>query len=652
MSKRLEVIQTLARLGPVPSIWTEIRGAETVASRVEEARRKTKDLEEKETHIFSALEPKVMDVVDHNMLVRYRTNHQSRLGRLLGLSYRSDRRAIRVFQIGGETTSITDELEFVEEIVELQRCLQAWQETVGALIPQLEHRYAGRGTNWEAVLQDIGDVEALLDGWPGNRRRLMDLLTGEDGPDRSRELVRKLESGCVELEDLIQTGLDTSVRDQMKEGSLTLSSLEDLVQDATFTVERIEDAVDGPLGDAQETISDLKQFRDLMESGARLTNLEREHFRAQNALKTDFGTRFKSFETDWSEIVTSLEWTDKLLKMVGPEMPSADLMDHALRPRDGSYYESIAHSTADTLREAGSQTAPLLETYDFTSAPWESWEQAEFQELRKWSQELSEDADSAGDWLLYKVAVADLDRLVGAAATDLIRQVTDDGDLVSDIIEHRALLTWLDWVYQQEPALAGFTPLEQEDLIVHFRELDEQLVVATQQEVARRVFGRYPDMYASDVRAGELVNLLEQLSKKRGQWPVRRLIRTIPRLIQTLKPCFLMIPQPIFLWASRRQVQARRQLLLGILDGVEATSRLRRQHLDFRGDVQLRQHMLKLGQGRQGQSRLAMHLPPQRVDLRLGRGGVKGYQSPLARMVLQFPDEACYLLDGVEDVHA
>ena len=172
MSKRLEVIQTLARLGPVPSIWTEIRGAETVASRVEEARRKTKDLEEKETHIFSALEPKVMDVVDHNMLVRYRTNHQSRLGRLLGLSYRSDRRAIRAFRIGGETTSITDELEFIEEIVELQRCLQAWQETVGALIPQLEHRYAGRGTNWEAVLQDIGDVEALLDGWPGNRRRL------------------------------------------------------------------------------------------------------------------------------------------------------------------------------------------------------------------------------------------------------------------------------------------------------------------------------------------------------------------------------------------------------------------------------------------------------------------------------------------------
>ena len=47
-----------------------------------------------------------------------------------------------------------------------------------------------------------------------------------------------------------------------------------------------------------------------------------------------------------------------------------------------------------------------------------------------------------------------------------------------------------------------------------------------------------------------------------------------------------------------------------------------------------------------------MHLPPQRVDLRLGRGGVQDYQSPLVRMVLQFPDKACYFLDGVEDVHA
>ena len=153
-----------------------------------------------------------------------------------------------------------------------------------------------------------------------------------------------------------------------------------------------------------------------------------------------------------------------------------------------------------------------------------------------------QDADSAGDWLLYKAAVADLDRLVGSAATDRIRQVTDDSDLVPDIIERRALLAWLDWVYQQEPVLAGFTPLEQEDLIASFRELDEQLVVAAQQEVARRVFGQYPDMYASDVRAGELVDLRGQLSRRRRQWPVRRLIRTIPRLIQALKPCFLMSP--------------------------------------------------------------------------------------------------------------
>ena len=338
VAKWLEVIQTIARLGPVPPTWTQIRGTETVATRVEEARRLTKDIEEKETHLFSALEPSVLNVVDHNMLVRYRTNHQSRLGRLLGSSYRSDRRSIRAFRIGGETTSFSEELKFVEEIVEMQLCLEAWHEMVGALTLQLEHRYAGRETNWEAVLQDIGDVEALLEGWPGNRRHLIGLLTGEDGTDRARELILTLESSCAELENFIQTGLDPNVCNQVKEGSLTLSSLGDLVQDATLTTKRIEDAVNEPLGDAQETISDLKQFRDLMESGAQLTILEREHYQAENALKSDFGARFKSFKTDWSDIVSSLAWTDELLKIVEPAKPSAVLIDHAVRPQGASFY--------------------------------------------------------------------------------------------------------------------------------------------------------------------------------------------------------------------------------------------------------------------------------------------------------------------------
>ena len=198
------------------------------------------------------------------------------------------------FRLGGKKTSLSDELKFVEAIVELQRCLEAWHEVVEALTPLLEHRFAGRQTKWEIVLQDIGDVEVLLNGWPGNRRNLIGLLTGEDDAHRSRELVQTLEAACTEVDNLIQTGLDTSLCDQVKEGSVTLSSLTNLIQDATITVERIEDVVHEPPRNALETIPGLKGFRDLMESGARLKILEREHSQAENALQTDLRSEVQS----------------------------------------------------------------------------------------------------------------------------------------------------------------------------------------------------------------------------------------------------------------------------------------------------------------------------------------------------------------------
>jgi very-short-patch-repair endonuclease len=110
------------------------------------------------------------------------------------------------------------------------------------------------------------------------------------------------------------------------------------------------------------------------------------------------------------------------------------------------------------------------------------------------------------------------------------------------MVERRVLGAWLDWVYQQEQVLEGFTSPEQADLIAKFKELDEQLVLAAQFQVRRKIFERYPDIYATSGRTNELGMLRGELSKRRMRAPVRKLFRTIPRLIQTLKPCFLVSP--------------------------------------------------------------------------------------------------------------
>jgi very-short-patch-repair endonuclease len=230
------------------------------------------------------------------------------------------------------------------------------------------------------------------------------------------------------------------------------------------------------------------------------------------------------------------------------------LSEHAREPKEASFYQNVADRAEVAIEEAESQIAHVMSNYDIAQGPWDSWENAKFEEIKVWSQALSQDADSASDWLLYRQALTDLDHVVGAGTTDLIRRHTEECELVPDIIERRILSTWLDWAYQDEPSLVQFASAEQDNLIANFKELDQQLPIAAQQEVFKRVLERYPDIYSSNVRTGELADLRGQLSRRRRQWSVRRLLRAIPRLIQTLKPCFFMSPLAVSQYLPRSDV--------------------------------------------------------------------------------------------------
>ncbi|MCI0778406.1 MAG: hypothetical protein J4N32_00155 [Chloroflexi bacterium] len=65
----------------------------------------------------------------------------------------------------------------------------------------------------------------------------------------------------------------------------------------------------------------------------------------------------------------------------------------------------------------GEQLAPLWDRYDQDGGPWDAWPEARFQDVLSWADELSDDADSASDWIIYKNAVAELDSLLGAGTT-------------------------------------------------------------------------------------------------------------------------------------------------------------------------------------------------------------------------------------------
>lgn len=104
---------------------------------------------------------------------------------------------------------------------------------------------------------------------------------------------------------------------------------------------------------------------------------------------------------------------------------------------------------------------------------------------------------------------------------------------------------WLDQATTQAPALANFSRAAHEAKIQRFRELDQELLNAAQQVIAARLASARPrtnGFVQEHAASAEISILVREFDKKRRIKPLRKLLREAPRVIQSLKPCFMMSP--------------------------------------------------------------------------------------------------------------
>jgi very-short-patch-repair endonuclease len=536
------LVGTISSLGPVPSEWVQSGGPDRVVEFIDRTEEVAQQLDEAEAKVLSEFEPGILEVVDRQTLARYRTDHQSWLRRLVSPEYRSDRRALRSFRRVPAKLSFTEELKAVEDILRVRQLQARWNGLAEIAGPLLGNRNLDRTTDWDSVRRALEQTKQLRQQWSAKAGRLDVLLTGEEAVQRCRDLGADFADAVRNAKGLIEAWLAPGLKVEVATGNTPLAALEEMLGDAFLPVRRLETAAAEPLARASAEIQDVGALRELMQAGARLVALEKEHQQRSAALQTDFGERFRHFDTDWQDILDALTWTDQLLGLL-QGTPSTPLLEDVEQPDAPSRYNAIADSLAQAVQRFRSETEPMRERYDFEGGPWEAWDKSTWDEIIRWTSTLASDADSASDWLQYRRAVANLDNAIGESTTEQIRQRTDDSTLVPRIVERRLLGAWLDRVYQQEPILAGFAAAEQEDLMARFERLDEQSTVAAQVEVRRRVFERYPpNANASSSPESALGILRGQLARRRRQWPVRRLLRAIPNLIQRLKPCVLVSP--------------------------------------------------------------------------------------------------------------
>ena len=533
-------------LDPFPADCLAVSVVDELERGLGEAHALFDQLRRGEERLWERFADGLVELVDEEMLVRYRTDHQGFWARLFGGAYRRDQRALRGQLKTPRNLSLGEAHDAVALALELRQQRERWRETRAPLREALGARFRERETEWERVRSDLAELRGILADWRGDAGALRELLDVEaDGEGRralepaSSHLGLALARYCRAAEAIGQ--------DSLADPEAEVAGVAAIARGALDPLRRINEGTAALYTALAAPPDDFKALARLIADGVWLMEMTQEDERLAPALTENFGRFFQHEETDWRAVADALDWTANFLEALEAVKGQIDgaLQGHATDPQPNSEYQERAKALDAAISVFVEDLAVLDERFDVAATGWRSWDAAAFADLEGWSADLREHAGGAPSWAEYQEAVREFDERLGAGSSEALRKLTERAEDAPGIVRRRIYSAWLEDVYKAEPGMRDFNAVDHEAVRARFRELDELFPIAARQRVRERAFEKYPDRSAALGHAGQLGMLHGELSKKRRQLPVRRLIAGMPNLTQALKPCFLMSPLAI-----------------------------------------------------------------------------------------------------------
>lgn len=113
---------------------------------------------------------------------------------------------------------------------------------------------------------------------------------------------------------------------------------------------------------------------------------------------------------------------------------------------------------------------------------------------------------------------------------------------VKDAFEKGFYAQWIIPALDKAPSLQNFRRRVHEQHLEKFTELDESQFGIARSRIRNKIIKTFPDQYSATGPRSEISILKHEMEKKRRIMPLRKLFRTIPNLLLTLKPCVMMSP--------------------------------------------------------------------------------------------------------------
>ncbi len=542
----LDMTRELLSLDVIPEAWMDIDHLANVKLLADAARRAQAALDGAETDFFAYYDRELVDAIDDGMLVRYRTDHQSGMRRLLQGAYRSDRRLLRGYARVPGKLSPAGGLDVVQRAMDIREMRRDWTSAYAGVEPMLGRYASERETDWPRVERQLDVTARLLRDWPGNPARLQTLLTSQE----TRQTLRSASDRATTAIQALKTALHALQSDRLDLDQASPAAVMTAVGQAQRPLETLVEHSQAVARRLVEPPDDWWGFCHLIDAAALLQTIERREDDKRVALQRDFGVFFKGRDSEWDDVLVALAWCSDLLDLVTGR-PGERLREVVCAPKL-PFDPGVLATEIESLRSSYPPDLQMLDVrFDAVASAWGAWSSASFDALAEWLQFIRKDADNAASWIEFKQACNDLDQSLGPGTVQRIRSVTDDSRQVPGIVRKRLFSTWLDAICPQDVRLRDFSARNHEERRHEFRRLDTDYFRVMREQVRQALFTEYPGNQTSVTDAGQLGVLNGELSKRRRQMSVRQLLVRAPQVIQALKPCFLMSPLAVSQYLAR-----------------------------------------------------------------------------------------------------
>jgi very-short-patch-repair endonuclease len=250
-------------------------------------------------------------------------------------------------------------------------------------------------------------------------------------------------------------------------------------------------------------------------------------------LSAALGPVWNGTQTDWQEALALRNWARVALSLLGKER----LVEMAARSQDLGTFNKFADRLEHLIQDANKSFADVANYVAPTALSRNNYQETPTSALRQLLAQWLANIDTVNDWVVARNAIESLraedlrliaDRLeVGDLHPAKARSAVDL--LIAEALWRRAT--------NDDPALANIDGAMRSEHVDAFRNLDARRIQISRQEVLSRYLDQKPNGYAGDMGI-----IRGQIERKRGHFPVRKLMDHAGAAVQRLKPVFLMSP--------------------------------------------------------------------------------------------------------------